>query len=147
MMAFEGYGSSQMMTYGEMAPRTTRPGYVLIVDDDPAIVELLVTLLHDDEGFEVHAAQSVAQALKEAPSASPALIILDMTLPGTAVRDAAAHLRGRPGWKDAPLALCSGQERIASAADELGAIAYLRKPFNIEAVVTLAERYMQPRLP
>ena len=56
---------------------------VLVVDDNPQNVELLLETL-DDEGFEVRAASSGPIALNEAKNAppDPDLILLDIMMPG-----------------------------------------------------------------
>ena len=116
-------------------------GGVLVVDDDPAIVELLVALLHDDERFAVRTAYSAEQAAALAPVQPPALILLDVSLPGESVTSAAALLRSRRGWEDAHIVVCSGKEDLDIIARDLGADGYLRKPFNLDAVVEVVERY------
>ena len=54
---------------------------MLVVDDNPQNVELLLETL-DDEGFEVRAASSGPIALNEAKNAPPDLILLDIMMPG-----------------------------------------------------------------
>jgi DNA-binding response OmpR family regulator len=114
---------------------------VLVIDDDPGIVDVLVMALHDDEGFAVCTAYSVTQALSTPSLDPPALILLDATLPGEEVHDAAARLRARAGWHCASIVLCSGRDDIATLACALGAAGYLRKPFDVDELVALAERY------
>jgi CheY-like chemotaxis protein len=118
-----------------------RRGTVLVIDDDPGIVELLVMVLRDDEGFPVRTAYSVAEALASPTADPPAMILLDATLPGEDVHEAVARLRRRPGWGGAQLVLCSGREDTASLAGALGARDYLRKPFELAQLIALAERH------
>src|ERR1051325_8459235 len=54
---------------------------VLVVDDEPFIVELL-TMGLDYEGFEVSVARTGFEALEQAQSVKPDLVILDVMLPG-----------------------------------------------------------------
>jgi CheY-like chemotaxis protein len=120
---------------------------VLVIDDDPDVLGLLVTALREEAGMLVRPAHSVAEALRgQAAAAIPALILLDMSLPGENVHDAVHQLRALPGWRNVPIILCSGREDIAASARTLGTAGYLRKPFDLDALVSLAERYARPSL-
>ena len=140
-------------TTGHGEERRARVGYVLVVDDDPAIVALLLALLRDDEGFLVRAATSVEAALRVAGSATalvdgavaeaPALLLLDVSLLGERVEEAIQRLRMAPGWERTPIALCSGSEHLAATARQVGATAFLRKPFQLDAIVELAETFVR----
>lgn len=116
--------------------------YVLIIDDDPAIVDLLATFLQEDEGFPVHTSHSVRELLCHTPSQPPGLILLDITLPDEDSDELAPSLRRLPGWHDAPIVLCSGQEYLPKIATEAGAVAYLTKPFSLDEVAKLAHQYV-----
>jgi CheY-like chemotaxis protein len=139
------------MVYRELDPlddpalvlgaETAEQDDVLVIDDDPAIVGLLVSLLRDEEGFAVRAAHSTAQVLRLPPLRPPRLILLDVTLPGERVTQSVRRLRALPGWQDAAIVICSGQEDLPRTARRTGARGFLRKPFDLDAVVALAERY------
>jgi two-component system KDP operon response regulator KdpE len=127
--------------HGQPLEPPARGGGVLVIDDDPGIVDVLVMALRDDEGFAVRTAYSVTQALSSAAGEPPALIVLDATLPGEEVHEAVARLRARAGWECACIVLCSGRNDIASLACALGATCYLRKPFDVDELIALAEHY------
>jgi CheY-like chemotaxis protein len=55
--------------------------HILVVDDDSAIRRLL-TMMLEDEGYEVSSAESGEEALSALESERPALILLDVLLPG-----------------------------------------------------------------
>lgn len=114
--------------------------YVLVVDDDGGIVRLLVELLRE-EGYATHAASTVSQALGCAPAYPPAVALLDVTLPGEEITAAVARLRARPGWSSVPIVLCSGRETLDAVARGVGAVAYLRKPYDLDALLALVERH------
>jgi CheY-like chemotaxis protein len=133
------------------APPVSAPAsgeYVLIIDDDPAIVDLLATFLHEDEGFPVHTSYSVRHLLRHTPPTPPGLILLDITLPDEDSDELAPSLRRLPGWHDAPIVLCSGQDYLPRIAREAGAVAYLTKPFSLDEIAELANQYVPvvPRL-
>lgn len=124
-------------------PAITAAGtpFVLVIDDDPAIVALLLTLLRDEEGFRTRSAPSMKQALEETASTPPAMVVLDVSLPGERLVDALAQLRALPGWEQVPVALCSAQADLERVARDVGAVASLRKPFDLDAVIALVDRY------
>jgi CheY-like chemotaxis protein len=121
---------------------TAQRDYILVIDDEPDIVELLVALLHEDEGFPVHTANSMGQLLAHAPTEPPGLILLDATLPGESVDELAPSLRHLPGWGETPIVICSGQDRLREIAERVGAATYLSKPFSLDSVVALAHQYI-----
>jgi CheY-like chemotaxis protein len=109
---------------------------VLVVDDDPdmrlAMHEVLV-----DEGLAVDLAADGREALERAADEAPALVILDITLPvldGFAVAD---QLRLRHGG--VPILAVTADGRAAEKARRVGAYAYLRKPFELDALVSLVK--------
>jgi len=117
---------------------------VLVVDDDPEIVRLLVDLLRE-EGHTVRGAHSLREALARAGSAPPDVALLDVSLPGEGLAAGLARLRARPGWERVPVVLCSGQERLEALARAVGAAGALRKPFNLDDVLDLVERCARRR--
>lgn len=118
-------------------------GYLLIVDDDPMIVDLLVALLAEDEHFPVHATYSAAQALTIAATTAPAALLIDVSLPGADIVETVAHLRLLPRCETIPVLLCSGHSSLDVVAAATGAVAAVCKPFNLDQVVELVERYIQ----
>ena len=116
--------------------------YVLIIDDDPAIVDLLATFLHEDEGLTVYTSYSVRELLDHTPPEPPGLILLDITLPDEDSDELASNLRRLPGWHNAPIVLCSGQDYLPRIAREAGAVAYLTKPFSLDEIADLAHQYV-----
>ncbi|MGH2517341.1 MAG: response regulator [Ktedonobacterales bacterium] len=127
-----------------MPQRDGETGDVLVIDDDPGIVDLLISLLRDEEGYTVRAAHSVSQALA-CPAPAPALILLDLSLPGENAGDSVRALRALPGWDASSLVLCSGRDDLDTARRELGAAEYLRKPFDLDTVAEVAWRFVGRR--
>jgi CheY-like chemotaxis protein len=118
--------------------------YILLIDDEETILDVLVALLRDDEGYEVYTARSGEEALHVAPPAAPGLILMDLSLPDGDPKDLAQRLRSRPGWQDVALVICSGAERLREEADRLGATDCLPKPFGLTDVTDLVERLGLP---
>ena len=111
---------------------------ILVVDDDPEVRQLIFDVL-DDEGYEVVTAADGREALAKATRRRPSLLVLDLTLPHLSGPELAAQLRtlnGRP----LPTLVISGDGQAGSKARELGAFAYLHKPFEIEDLLACVAR-------
>jgi|SRR5437899_1129663 len=114
---------------------------VVVIDDDPKMVDLLVTCLRD-EGYGVLGALTGDEGLKLVMS-RPDLVLLDLLLPGMNGLDVLKRLRAiNPTIK---VIAVSGNidSGLAREALELGALAYVDKPFDVaylKRVVALALR-------
>lgn len=107
---------------------------LVVVDDEPAIRELLTTTLRFS-GFEVHPAADGATALALVEEVSPDLVVLDVMLPdldGFAVT-AAMRARGR----HVPVLFLTARDATADKITGLtvGGDDYVTKPFSLEEVV------------
>jgi two-component system chemotaxis response regulator CheY len=109
---------------------------ILVVDDDPSIVEVVSDILIA-EGHEVVSAENGAEALAKANG--EALVLLDMRMP---VLDGWGFARQfRAAGKRSPIVVMTAAENARSWADEIGADGYLAKPFEIDALIAAVERY------
>jgi len=105
---------------------------VLVVDDDAAIRTVVQWQLND-AGFRVVEADDGHSALRRIRDDHPALVVLDLTLPGLGGLDVLHSVRGgHNGRSDIPIIVLSGRsretERIVGL--DLGADDYLVKPFS-----------------
>ena len=102
--------------------------HVLVVDDEPAIVEIVRDYLAD-AGYRVSTAHSGAEALRQVRSILPDLIVLDLGLPGLDGLDVARTIRQSSRVPIIMLTARSDEaDRIVGL--ELGADDYLVKPFS-----------------
>lgn len=108
---------------------------VLIVDDDPDVVEAMAMVL-ESEGYEVVSAADRDRALELAARRDPVLVIVDYRLPGVDPAELVAAIRAASVAK---VALCTGAEGAEALGHATGADAVLSKPFSIEALLSLAE--------
>ena len=122
------------------------PGqYILLIDDDDTILDVLVSLLRDEEGYAVIAAHGGAEALSLVPTEPPALVLMDVMLHGQAADDVLRDLREQPGWDRFALAICSAVPDIHEVAQRLGCQAYVAKPFDLDDLLRVVERLGPPR--
>lgn len=112
-------------------------GYVLIVEDDDSICEVISTIL-EDAGYESACAQSAVQALRLVEERQPGLILLDLSVAGSGVDTLLASYR-RPPNETAPIVVMSGHPRIRDLAAEIGADALLGKPFDVLVLLDTVE--------
>lgn len=108
---------------------------MLIVDDEPSLVELLSVSLRF-QGFEVETASNGAEGLDKARTFRPDALILDVMMPGM---DGFGMLRRlRADGVDAPVLFLTARDAVEDKVIGLtiGADDYVTKPFSLEEVVT-----------
>ena len=109
---------------------------VLIVDDDPAIVELFVDTLKEDDLFEVATASTGYTAGVLTQQFEPDVVVLDYMLPDINGNVVCRTIRENPELAHIKVLVISGAvnpteiETLRAA----GADDFIKKPFNIEAV-------------
>lgn len=109
---------------------------VLIIEDDPDIVELLEYNLERD-GFEILTARDGELGIREAERAHPAVILLDLMLPRVDGLEVCRTLRSRSGTKDIPIIMVTakGEESDVVLGLGIGADDYVVKPFGIDELL------------
>lgn len=108
---------------------------VLVVDDEPSLVELLSVSLRF-QGFAVETATNGAEGLDKARTFRPDALILDVMMPGM---DGFGMLRRlRADGIDAPVLFLTARDALEDKVTGLtiGADDYVTKPFSLEEVVT-----------
>lgn len=115
---------------------------VLVVDDEPAVLEVLGEVLLD-LGHEVLKAYDGQEALEVARARKPDLIVTDHMMPRLSGAELCKALREDPGLKDVPAILLSA----ALSAGTPEAQAFLAKPFELSAFESLVERLLAEHAP
>ncbi|MCO6437076.1 MAG: response regulator [Phycisphaerae bacterium] len=115
---------------------------VLVVDDDPAIVDMFQELLERDGRFEVATANSGYQAGIFTEQFKPDVLLLDFKLPDVNGTGVCRTIRANPSYEHIKIIAISGvadpdevNELMAAGADE-----FIRKPFDINHVIERIEQ-------
>ena len=126
------------------AARSMSNKRVLVVEDNCATRELL-TLVIGKAGYEVIEASTAFEALDQTRAARPALIIMDLGLPGMAGPEAIARLKADPVTLNIPVIVNTAYPNgspLVERAIAAGAAEILYKPNNFSALRDTVERYL-----
>jgi two-component system nitrogen regulation response regulator NtrX len=107
---------------------------ILIVDDEPSILQSLSGLL-SDEGFDVLTAPNGYEALKVVDSESPDLVLLDIWMPGIDGIETLKEIKKDNPF--IPVIIITGHGTIETAvkATKLGAFDLIEKPLSIDKII------------
>ena len=113
---------------------------VLVVDEDPDVLDLVERQVLEPMGYVVATADDAGAAIQQALNFSPDLIIASLMLPGLSGKDLLVALRSQ--GMDVPMLVTApeGMEADAIQAFRLGARDYLVKPLREAEVVAAVER-------
>lgn len=104
---------------------------VLLVEDDPALRQVYAGSL-SELGHAVRTAGDGAAALRQlADDWQPCVVFLDLRMPGMDGWEFARRLRAEDRWKNLPIVVVAAHFRIDQEAREIGAAAWLQKPFDL----------------
>ncbi len=106
---------------------------VLVVEDDPAIRELVADLLAD-EGYAVLQAENGRQGLRLARELTPSVIMVDQVLPEMTGLEVLERLHAQLATRHIPVILVSGLAQTLRDGDH-EADRVLSKPFDIDALL------------
>jgi two-component system response regulator VicR len=110
---------------------------VIIVDDEPHLVELVRAVL-ESEGFDVITANSGRECLDKLKDTKPDLILLDMMMPGMSGRETCEKIRADPktkGIKVVFLTVARFSEVGKKTLEDMNVLDYITKPFDNEDLV------------
>ncbi len=111
---------------------------VLVVDDDPAILEV-IDLILTDEGYEVERLLDGKAVLKR-NDGLPDLVLLDIWMSGSDGRDICRFLKKQlPGL---PVILVSAKQDVGKVAAAVGADDFLSKPFDVDDLLVKVRGYL-----
>ena len=123
---------------------TTR---VLVIDDEPMIRWSIAQTLQA-AGHEVTACETAAEGVALFGLLQPEVVLVDLRLPdanGATIVQAIQHENSR---KTAVIVMTAFEEDCsAEAAKRLGAVEYIRKPFDFDGLAALVHKALHARLP
>ena len=117
---------------------------ILVVDDDPMILELLVTRL-ELAGYQVVAARDGHEALKRIPDVHPHAMILDVNMPRLDGFGVLQHLKSTGRILTLPVMVLTARYQASDVQEaiRLGAKDFLAKPFKDNQLFMRVERLLR----
>ena len=115
---------------------------VLVVEDDRDLATL-VEMIVSDAGYAVDTAADGAEALERVAERMPGVILLDMRMPVMNGWEFAREFRARHG-PAAPIVVVTAAENAQLRAEEIGADGWLEKPFDVDDVLRMIARFVEP---
>ncbi|MDQ2996066.1 MAG: response regulator [Chloroflexota bacterium] len=113
--------------------RSRTTGDILIVDDDPTIVEMLTELLLF-EGYQVRSGRDGHEALAAIMIKRPALVLLDLQMPGMNGAEVIDALAETP-FADLQIAIITATPAAAEPLVGRSNVACMAKPLDIDALL------------
>ena len=113
---------------------------VLVVDDDAELLAMVQTVL-EWAGHRAVTATDGQDALEKVAQEMPALILLDMKMPGVDGWEFARDFLAKYD-RGAPIVVLTAADDARKRAEEIGAQGYLGKPFDIDRLIRIVESYI-----
>jgi putative two-component system response regulator len=134
------------MNGNEITPGVSAPKTILIVDDTPENLRLLLELLKQ-QGYKVRAVPNGRLALQAAASEPPDLILLDIMMPEMDGYEVCRRLKQDVTLCEIPVLFLSalGETLDKVRAFDVGAVDYVTKPFQFEEVRARVETHLRLR--
>ena len=120
----------------------TGRGRVLVVDDEPEVLDTLREIL-EELGYKASVAASGEQAIAAMATVQPHVVFLDMMMPGVSGLEALTYFRQH--YRRVPVIVITGsvEQKVAREARAGGAFDVVGKPFDMDALQGLLARAMQ----
>lgn len=112
---------------------------ILIADDNPAIVDILQTVL-ESEGYDVDSTIE-ASNIKNLIKRNPDLLLMDIRMPGHDGRKICRDLKNHADTKDIPVILISANKFIDMSPEEAGADCFIAKPFGMNELLSKVKKH------
>jgi len=114
---------------------------ILVVDDDAAIVEAIQMML-EMSGYEVITSTD-GKILYRMDHKMPDLVLLDIWMSGVDGRDLSLFLKKNKKTRAIPVIMLSANNDAESIAKKAGADGFLSKPFDMQELLDLLERFLK----
>lgn len=117
-----------------------RDGTVVVVDDEPEILDIICDVL-DEDGFHVVCAENPARFMEIESEVDACLYLLDLMLPGMDGIQLAKLLRSHQTGKVPMIAMSASSDMLSRARDSGLFDDYLPKPFDLMELLDRVEGY------
>lgn len=119
---------------------------ILLVDDDPDLVEIVQTFL-ESRGYRVEVAMDGVEALARLEEMHPELVLLDIMMPRMDGWEVARIIKGHPEMGDIRVVMLTARGEFADKQEGLrsGADDYIVKPIRLEELAERVERNLEAR--
>jgi two-component system, cell cycle response regulator DivK len=114
---------------------------VLVVDDDPSILDVLGEFVADELGADVERASNGAVALAAVLARRPDLVLLDLRMPVLDGFEACRRLKADPATRAIPVVAVSADGNRAAAL-AVGCDDFVAKPFDLIAIAGVVRRWL-----
>lgn len=115
---------------------------VLVVDDDPGILEVIKIIL-EDNGYQVITLSNAYQVLKQVSECAPHLIVMDLWMSGIDGHQLSKKLKNNHLTKHIPIVVISALSNIEEITKQSQADDFLAKPFNINDLVMIVKKWIK----
>jgi CheY-like chemotaxis protein len=119
--------------------------YVMVIDDDGAILSVVMLLLETEEyaGLGLTDSQKVMPFLyKMETNHLPAVVLLDLMMPVVSGYEIAAQMMQEQRFAQIPIVVMTADNRVRSIKDVPGATDWMSKPFEVYTLLAKLERYL-----
>jgi DNA-binding response OmpR family regulator len=117
---------------------------ILVVDDDPNIVDSIKLLL-EMEGYKVET-DCDGKTIPIVEKTTPDLILLDIWMSGQDGREICKHLKKQAHTKKIPIIMVSASKDIIDSSKEAGADDFIAKPFEITDLLAKIESHLNQKI-
>ena len=119
---------------------------ILIVDDDPDSLDIVRTFL-ESKGYLVTTAVDGKAALSKLEDVRPALVLLDVMMPGMDGWEVARVIKNHPDFGDTRVVMLTARSGFADKQEGLrsGADDYIVKPIRLDELATRVEKNLEAR--
>lgn len=123
-----------------MSAGATEERCILVCDDDKNTIDLLKAIL-EKEGYSVQSVTNSDKIFFKIDKCKPGLILMDIWMPEIGGELSTHLLKHHKETQDIPILILSGDSEIENIARDSGADGYIRKPFNVQELVSKVEDY------
>jgi len=117
---------------------------ILVIEDDPDIIELLQYRL-EHHGFKVLTAKTGSEGLRLAEERSPDLITLDINLPEVNGFTICSMLKGNEDYKHIPIIMLTARDAESDKifSEHMAPEAYITKPFEVDDLLVKIKEFLK----